>query len=264
MKFETIKIGPEKAKKLLANQITNRPPKMNRVAQYAADMAAGRWSLTPQPVIILKGKMSDGQHRMLAVIKSGVEVEFVVCYTDIDTTDDLDKGAVRKLSDVLKIKGYDKSRLVASISTKILMYKNGGRALFLDQSGGGGTQKQNVSITGSMVQEFFTENTDLIYTCAEFSAHLYKASSLRLLTESEIGFLYWLFGMDEKANLFLTSACTGIGLVVKSPELAFRRILEDRKSKVKVVLPSELLKYAVSGFEKFKKGEQCEFLRIKK
>lgn len=264
MKFETIKIGPEKAKKLLANQITNRPPKPSRVKQYAADMEAGRWKLTPEPVIILNGKMSDGQHRMLAVIKSGVELEFVVCYTDLDTTDALGGGAPRNASDVIKMKGYDSPKLVASIATKILMYKNGSRALFMDQYGGGGTQIQNVTITRTMVQDFFVENSAFIYDCAAFSRQIYKSSSLRLLAESEIGFLYWLFGMAESANLFLTTTCTGVGLVAKSPELAFRKILEDRKARVKVVTPTELFRYATSAFEKFKKGEQCEFLRIKK
>jgi len=71
---------PEAAQKSLDKYNRhNRPAKPTTVAAYTADMRGRRWLFTPEPLIyLLNEELSNGQHRLLAVIDSGCAVFFAV------------------------------------------------------------------------------------------------------------------------------------------------------------------------------------------
>jgi hypothetical protein len=78
--FRIEELGPELAKDYLArNAPGNRTTRTQRVAMYAADMAAGRWLLNAQPITFsARGALLDGQHRLRAVLESGATVPMVI------------------------------------------------------------------------------------------------------------------------------------------------------------------------------------------
>jgi len=75
-------VTPEMAMDWIAGSSRCRQRKLNpvRVNNYASDMGAGRWRLdADQPIRFdADGTYYDGQHRLAAVIKAGVPVEFWV------------------------------------------------------------------------------------------------------------------------------------------------------------------------------------------
>ena len=84
MNVSKMVITPETAKRLLDGNSDNRKLIRSTVDQYARDMAAGRWRLTHQGLLIGKrGKILDGQHRLHAIVKSGVSQPMLVA---IDNT----------------------------------------------------------------------------------------------------------------------------------------------------------------------------------
>ncbi len=67
----------------------NRPMNWARVAQYADDMAAGKWWSSPDPIVVSKGgEILNGQHRLTAALgieyEEGDEVPEVVVVWGVD------------------------------------------------------------------------------------------------------------------------------------------------------------------------------------
>jgi hypothetical protein len=122
MKTENILVTPAIASKFLSQNYDNRKLRRSTVNFYAQEMVKGNWQLTHQGVAISKnGRLLDGQHRLSAVVKSGVSVEMVVFKDCEDSTFNmLDVGAGRTVSDTMGIK-----RKSAGVISRIINYSNG-------------------------------------------------------------------------------------------------------------------------------------------
>lgn len=109
MKIESKTITPAMAHHWLeAANVSNRRLSPNTVAKYAADMAGGSWRNTHQNAIAFyaDGALADGQHRLAAVVKSGVPVTMFVA-TGLDREDGpaIDQGRSRSVGDGLVLGG---------------------------------------------------------------------------------------------------------------------------------------------------------------
>ena len=94
-------ITPHVAEQLLSvNADEQRNVNKRRVDQYATDMAKGLWKANGEPIIIdERGRLIDGQHRLRAVVASGVTIEaLVVSGVSKDSYKTLDQGMNRGLS----------------------------------------------------------------------------------------------------------------------------------------------------------------------
>lgn len=117
-----VKMSPELATHLLEKNDDNRPISMQHVKMLAGAMKRGEWKLTHQPIAIApSGRLLDGQHRLWAVVESGVTIDCVVI-RDVpeDTFDCIDIGKRRSISDVL---GGDKAMI--GVSTAMARYVHG-------------------------------------------------------------------------------------------------------------------------------------------
>jgi hypothetical protein len=113
MKTPSIKwedVTPKKAAAYLAKNVTNRSLREPTVAAYEADMRAGNWVPTHQGIAFNdREELIDGQHRLTAVVRSGVTVRMLVTRGlpsvtgDNHTMDAVDRGAGRSIADQLKL-----------------------------------------------------------------------------------------------------------------------------------------------------------------
>lgn len=72
-------ITPEDAKKYLERNAKHRPIKEKKVAEYMAEMREGKWRLNGKTVCFdITGRLLNGQHRLSAVLRSGVPLTTVV------------------------------------------------------------------------------------------------------------------------------------------------------------------------------------------
>src|SRR5437764_4525456 len=94
-------LTPSSAKALLEACAPNRSLRQSLVDRYARDMAEGRWQLTHQGILIdSQERLRDGQHRLQAIIQSGVTVRMMVT-TGIDHCSEIDNGLRRTVADYL-------------------------------------------------------------------------------------------------------------------------------------------------------------------
>ena len=74
-------ISPETAADLLETNSNNRSISRGTVDAYATDMASGNWDETVGVAISIdsNGVLRDGQHRLAAIVQSGVGIHMWVC-----------------------------------------------------------------------------------------------------------------------------------------------------------------------------------------
>lgn len=79
MKTIQLDITPDIANQLLIQNTGNRTVRTTVVARYSDDMKNGNWGLSHQGIAIdINGNLIDGQHRLLAIVKSGETIPMLV------------------------------------------------------------------------------------------------------------------------------------------------------------------------------------------
>lgn len=118
-------IDPATATEILRTRNNgNRPPKPNKVQQFAEDMAKGKWGLTGDTLKFgTDGRLLDGQNRLAASVRSNKNFKtHVVFGIDPDLFGRMDIGKPRNSADVLHIAGFKyASTLAAAIRWAYLL-----------------------------------------------------------------------------------------------------------------------------------------------
>lgn len=105
MKIHRVKITPDVAREMLRGNTRNRPVRQSHVDFLASEMVNGRWVDTAETISrATDGTIVDGQHRLLAVIQSGVTLDlWVADDVPIQAQDVVDMGAQRSIADQLHL-----------------------------------------------------------------------------------------------------------------------------------------------------------------
>lgn len=123
-----VNITPEVAQRWLELNTHNRNVRPSVVAQYARDMAAGKWQFTGEAIKFAPdGTILDGQHRLLASVKSGATfTSLIVNGLDSATQDVMDSGAKRQAADAFRLAGVKNPTIVAA-TARLAMNIEAGR-----------------------------------------------------------------------------------------------------------------------------------------
>lgn len=109
MHYEIMTVTPELAQRWLSEKNTrNRNISPKKVNSYADDMKFNRWHATHQNAIAFykDGNLADGQHRLSAIVVSGVSIELMVWWgLDDKSAYGIDAHRMRKTDDQIKIAG---------------------------------------------------------------------------------------------------------------------------------------------------------------
>src|SRR6476469_3133879 len=92
---------PAQAEQALLKNEVNRVLRPSKVEQYARDMSNGNWG---HSVILFdaEGRMIDGQHRLHAQLKAGVNVKYLIVRNlPPETQKFVDTGINRSVADIL-------------------------------------------------------------------------------------------------------------------------------------------------------------------
>lgn len=122
MQLTTMTITPKIAAGILSKNTKNRRINQYRVNLYADDMRAGRWRTTAEAIIIDKnGELQNGQHRLQAVIKANIPVEFtVITGADPADMDYIDVGVPRSAANALDLHGIPNTHVYAAAAVRII------------------------------------------------------------------------------------------------------------------------------------------------
>lgn len=220
---EVMTITPEIAERYLKhNYKGNRPVTWSRVESMASDMRDGAWEVTHQGICFdIHGDLIDGQHRLRAVILSGVTVQILVfraVASKISYSSPLDRGLNRRVGTILGMQNRD----IAAISML--------RGL---ESGIISTALQHLTVHDA--QSVFERHKEL------FEVLKTVPNSSRLLGPQRAA-LIWTLPIDqEKVLLFTAKLITGEMISKGHPAYAYRAWRERQKHSTKIEICMAML-----------------------
>lgn len=123
-KVETI--TPEVAARYLATQSHNRPVSPKKVTEWVSKIREGKWHVTHQGIAFDKdGKLLDGQHRLNAIIQSGISIDMMVTRgLDRHVFEYIDIGKARTSTDIALLMGEHVSNQTMAAAGLLLCRKS--------------------------------------------------------------------------------------------------------------------------------------------
>lgn len=209
--------SPDMAKKWLDANTDNRAEREQDVAKYARDMESGNWHFTGDPVRrSITGKLLDGQHRLMAVLKSGVTIDLlVVDGLQDDTQVVMDTGRKRTFANQLQIRKESDSTVIAALLRQIIVAQQGQPV------------HANYQASHSEMDKFLADNPEVRYSAA-LARHV---TALLKVAPTPVAFAHWLAAQNDrtKAAEFFTRLADGAGLFPGSPIYTLReRFIRSR------------------------------------
>ena len=258
------KVTPELAEKLLASNSSNRRVSKELVDFLAREITEGRWVVNGDTIRTSKdGTLLDGQHRLLAVIKSGVTIDSYMvkglnqsCFSTIDT------GKQRNPSDVLSINGFKNSHNYAALGKAILLYNSGVRSLNTKigtNSSGGVNSSSRRKFSNQEILDFCLQNDLSQYLV--FADNCYRKS--KILSATEYALLYYFFSAinSAEADDFFEKLSSGAGLLLGDPILTLRnKMIENLSTNLKFSGRTRLL-LLIKTWNYVRSGQQIKLLK---
>lgn len=126
--FFTMQIGPKEAKYLLSKNTKNRRVSWKHVEKLAKEMASGKWVNNGETIKFSSDDvLLDGQHRLYAVIQSGVTVTMSIVQGvyDPDAFKTIDVNArARGAHQVAEMMGVKNANNVTSVARRLIHWEN--------------------------------------------------------------------------------------------------------------------------------------------
>jgi hypothetical protein len=118
-------VTPEIAREWLDTMKGNRPLDDSKVNLYVNDMINGRWHLGNDLIIFdTKGILRNGQHRLKAVVISGMTIQFMIRRNvEIEEVSGMDQGRVRDIHSAAIMMGKKMEKIEPKIARAILAGK---------------------------------------------------------------------------------------------------------------------------------------------
>ncbi len=226
-------IGPAEAARMLEKNGNNRPISDSIVKQYAQDMRDGLWRETGNPINVdTDGNLLNGQHRLWAIIESGVTLKFhVIAETEQDAFATFDTGRTRDLSQLVGI-AYSEHNDKVAVSGAARLIKMWEEA---PPSRGFNTniiptRPTMVRYAGKLLQEpAFVWATQIAHQINPLRVgRTWYAAALYIIARKQSADMS--NGVRETLQKFHDGVARGIGLTEGDPRLALRNYVTLRGS----------------------------------
>lgn len=211
-------VTPELARKWLSVNGLNRPLSKKLVDLYASVMKRGAWKFTGETIVFGDdGRLLDGQHRLSAIVESGVPARMAVIggvHDPEDVFKTMGSGKPRSNPDILAISGEVNASDLSSAVRSFYQYHCGPN-----------TRQANLKVAPDIMFSVLEEHPGLKIWCA-------NASKLKKCGFSQAIMSTVLFGMSqvdqEKAVSFYQECESGANLSSESPAFILRNRLSYR------------------------------------
>ncbi len=220
--------------------------------RYARDMQAGLWDLNGESIKRTSdGLTIDGQHRLRAILESGVSVPMVVVFDlEAGTQETIDRGLPRGLADALRLRGeVEVNNLAAAVSQVIVLQSD--------------TPTDHRSAWPSVRQalEWLDANPG-IRDGVTIGSRLRTATRTVGSTAAAMWFLFNEVDEDD-ATAFFDRLIAGTGLEEDSPILRLREFMFREQTALRKVGRQRLQAYYVKAWNAYRKGVPMKQLKWK-
>jgi hypothetical protein len=270
MKTRIEKIGPTLAKSYIeSNYGKQRNLSESHVVHLAQQMKAGQWECNGEPIIFDENNnLIDGQHRLNAIIRSGVEIDtLVVSGVKQSAFVTINSGKSRSNSDVFSIKGTANYNNIATCVNGVMNYR---RALKVTKSVTDGETKWT-QIGGSLNASVRPSKIDMV---KEYERHADKyQQSIHLAAKSkkimQMGPLAIVAAMglidgshQDFVEPFFIMLANGIFPHENHPAYKLKYRFEQNKSSRLKLSSNMLLLLTAKAWNLYALEKECKVLRV--
>lgn len=222
MKVAMTTITPADAERMLKLNTGNRSVNRQHVAVLAREMTRGRWKVNGDTICMNGTRLIDGQHRLLAVVASGVTIQtLLVEGVDSDVFDTKDVGRRRSASDTLAVRGEVETKNLAAALIVVDRYMTG-------------RMSQCVRYTNTEVEELLEKYPNVRGSICK------TRETKRLVPKSVLTACHSLFAQkdSEAADQFVVDLIGGHSLTEGDPVYVLReRLMNNALAKAKLTAP---------------------------
>lgn len=248
------KISPKKAAELLKKNQNNRKLRPDWINTLARIMLAGQWMLNGETIIIdSDGKLLDGQHRLHAVVKSGVEIESYVVYgLPPEVFNTINQVKAKSNGDMLRIAGFKYASALAAAAAWMWRWT---------QIEPGEELHQRRFPTAVEIDRVLQDNPDLVQAADAIGS---KTNLGKLLAPSLSIFAYCLCARIDRdhAEKFFSSLANGEGLKKPQAVYTLREKLRDVRIDQARLRGHDIIALVFKGWNSSRNGNVLRSLRL--
>lgn len=249
---EVAEVTPQVARQWLAKakEARNRSISKSRVMKLFRAMQRGEWVLCQPLLFDSKGRLIDGQHRLLAAIAFGKPVEFIVLrgFEGAKTFGRVDDTQPRRLHHWLQVQGEERPEILAAMIRMAHKHENQ-RLAFAPTS--------SEYVTGP-------EGVAFLETHGELRRSVLAPGVInRLLPHTMCSFLHYLFAQKDRsaANVFFIDLVTGEKESPTDPIYLLRERLKSNKLALKKMGRVELAALVIKAWNAVREKKKIERLQ---
>ena len=257
IKIELRVITPAEAADMLEHNRSNRKIREPHVKKLMGAMLRGEWEQDGAPIrFTTDGCLIDGQHRLTALVKSGLaQVMSVATGLDKTTADSIDTGRGRTLGDSLCAHGIKNYNAVKAVATMVFYQKDSAVPVRTGST---------ISPTATQILKLLDEEP-LIQEAVSKIVGPYRKFCKKFMKSGVGGFLLYSALKDdrEQAADFFGKLESGIGLDATCPIYVLReRLIKEETAVKKDHRPREKIAVAVKAYNLYKEGKEVSMIRV--
>ena len=249
---QLVEVNPDMAADMLEHNTMNRNISQLNVKRYAQAMQSGEWEQNGQTISVAEdGTILDGQHRLWAIIESGMTITFLIVYNvRKEAIATIDSGITRTFRHLLQIKGSKHAATAASLTKFAWIYDNFDSEL--------NTGSCKIALRNPVLEVYYDENRNLIEQAAAMAE-----TGCHHFTKSHMGFGFFLFLRKNpaRAEAFANMLKSGQNLYTGHPLMTLRtKLIDNLMSKHKLTV-RETLAFYIKAWNAFLKGKDASVFR---
>jgi len=260
LRMEIVEVDDEKARTWLDDMAPNRSVSNTNLNNLIRAMEEGRWHQDASPIKFDRhGRLVDGQHRLFAIIHTGITQTFVVIWgVESDAMTTLDTGKSRNRADVLKI--HDPTIVdvnnVAAATTIMLRWHKGAR----------NNNLRNEYVANDEAVLFYDEYKDDILDATRHGRKLMHGVGAG--SNQAFALCWWLISQKdaEDAEFFWDRLVDGQGLESGNPIYSLREMLRREAMSASTrdrMRADVIIALVLKAWNAYRSGETIQLLRFK-
>lgn len=238
-------VGPTEADEMLKRNDRNRRTKWRQIDKYARDMADGKWVLNGETIVVAdSGRLLNGQHRLLAIIKAEATIQVIVVRGVPEAAfATMDQGSKRTVGDVLTIRGEENANTLGATAVNIWRWEQ-----FPDDR-----LKSSAVPTQAEIADLI-ETHSFLREAVKFTAR-HRVTGL---SGTRAATLFFLFAQVDTADAgdFFLSLETGANISERSPILKLRELLINNYTGKRKLDQGELFAVAIKAWNLYRRNRE--------